>query len=113
MIPQLTGTPIQSMRFLNRKKSASRVCSLSTLWKRSGTCSPGRSLSAEQFSYPAHESDSQWDIEGYSSEAEEHGPHVAPVPEERVREKRVENDLIDNRRPDELADCLKLFPDSR
>src|SRR5258705_9860004 len=43
MIAQLTGTPIQSMRFLNWKKSASRVYSPSTLCKTSGTMEPGAS----------------------------------------------------------------------
>ena len=43
MIAQLTGTPIQSMRFLNRKKSASLAYSPSTLWKTSGTGDPGAS----------------------------------------------------------------------
>ena len=34
---------VQSMRFLNRKKSASRAYSPSTLWKTSGTGEPGAS----------------------------------------------------------------------
>ena len=33
--------------------------------------------------------------------------------DERVRKERVENNLIDNCSPDELADCLELFPDAR
>src|SRR5215469_10878022 len=41
MIAELTGTPSQSRRFLNWKKSASRVYSLSTWRKTSGIGDPG------------------------------------------------------------------------
>src|SRR5258708_32884442 len=68
---------------------------------------------AEQCSYPAYQSHGQRDVARCSGEAEKHDLHVAPMADERVRQGRVEDDLIHNWSPHELANFLDLFPDAR
>src|SRR6266704_551683 len=56
----------------------------------------GHFRGAVQFSYPAYECHSQRDVERSTGETKDHDSHVAPMADERVRDERVENDLIHN-----------------